>query len=217
MRRAWDTLGGMSTTRLEAFSDGVLAIVITLLVLDIRVPDPHGSVPLATALGRQWPSFLAYVISFVTVGIIWINHHAMIRRLRAVDHTIMLLNLALLLSIGILPFTTGLMAAYVSQPAGQHLAAAVYGGSLLLMSVAFTAMQRHILFPKAHLLGAGLTELERRSIMRRGVVGLLPYMLATALAAVSAYATLAICGALALFYALPGTTADNAESRVEGA
>ena len=72
----------MNPNRLEAFSDGVFAIAITLLVLDIHVPDPTATASLAAALGDQWPSYVAYAVSFLTIGIIWINHHAMIRRWR---------------------------------------------------------------------------------------------------------------------------------------
>ena len=200
----------MSPARLEAFSDGVFAIAITLLVLDIHVPEARSGVSLAHQLGAQWPSYAAYLTSFLTIGIIWINHHAMIRRLRAVDHTIMTLNLLLLLTIGVLPFTTALVAAYVKQGHGQHLAAAIYSGSYLLMSIVFAATNRHILFAKVRLHRVELAERERRSIIARGVVGLAPYLLATGLAAVSAYAALAICGAVAVFYALPVASADSA-------
>ena len=95
----------MSTSRLEAFSDGVIAVAITLLVLDIAVP---ASVPGATSAttAHQWPHYAAYVVSFVTIGIIWINHHVMVGRLREADRAILLLNLLLLLSIGVLPFAT---------------------------------------------------------------------------------------------------------------
>ncbi len=200
----------MSPARLEAFSDGVFAIAITLLVLDIHVPEARSGVSLAHQLGAQWPSYAAYLTSFLTIGIIWINHHAMIRRLRAVDHTIMTLNLLLLLTIGMLPFTTALVAAYVKQGHGQHLAAAIYSGSYLLMSIVFAATNRHILFAKVRLHRVELAERERRSIIARGVAGLAPYLLATGLAAVSAYAALAICGAVAVFYALPVASADSA-------
>ena len=200
----------MSPARLEAFSDGVFAIAITLLVLNIHVPQARSGVSLAHQLGAQWPSYAAYLTSFLTIGIIWINHHAMIRRLRAVDHTIMTLNLLLLLTIGVLPFTTALVAAYVKQGHGQHLAAAIYSGSYLLMSIVFAATNRHILFAKVRLHRVELAERERRSIIARGVVGLAPYLLATGLAAVSAYAALAICGAVAVFYALPVASADSA-------
>jgi uncharacterized membrane protein len=203
----------VASTRLEAFSDGVFAIAATLLVLDIHVPTPRPGIDLAHELGREWPNYAAYAISFTTIGIIWINHHAMIRRLREVDHSILALNLALLLSIGLLPFSTALMAAYLKGTSGQHLAAAVYAGSFLFMSITFAATQRHILYPKAHLLEVELSERDRRAILTRGVAGLLPYVAATALAAVSPYVTLALCGAIAAFYALPRTTADRASNR----
>ncbi len=194
----------MSTNRLEAFSDGVLAVAITLLVLDIRVPPPGGGSPsLAHNLAQAWPNYAAYVTSFITIGIIWVNHHAMISRLRRADHSILVLNLFLLLSIAILPFATALMARYLREPHGQHVAAAIYSGAFLLMSVIFSVMQRHILFSRSHLLIEGLDEMRRRTILRWGIAGLIPYALATAIAAVSAYVTLAICAAVAVFYALP--------------
>jgi uncharacterized membrane protein len=193
----------MSTNRLEAFSDGVMAIAVTLLVLDLDVPDPGSGSSLAHELADQWPSYAAYLASFLTIGIIWINHHKMIRRLRAVDHSVLVLNLLLLLTISVLPFTTALMAAYLEQSDGQHLAAAIYGGSFLLASCVFAITNRHILFARPQLHRVELSQTERRRIIARGVAGVIPYLVATALAAVSTYATLAICGGVALFYALP--------------
>ncbi len=98
----------MGTNRLESFSDGVIAVAITLLVLGITVPVPesHAHQSLAYALGQEWPDYVAYVVSFVTIGIIWINHHAMLSRLVTADHPILILNLLLLMSIGVLPFAT---------------------------------------------------------------------------------------------------------------
>jgi uncharacterized membrane protein len=202
----------MSPNRLEAFSDGVFAIAITLLVLDIHVPDPTDTASLGAALGSQWPSYVAYTVSFLTIGIIWINHHAMIRRLKAIDHAIMTLNLLLLLCVGLLPFTTALMAAYLKEGHGEHLAAAIYSGSFLLMSIAFAATNRSILLRKPHLLKNDPGESQRRRILAWGVAGLIPYLVATILAIVSPYATLALCGAIALFYALPFASASEAEA-----
>ena len=107
----------MSTSRLEAFSDGVIAVAITLLVLDIHVPTPPlpAGTTLAHELGANWPVYAAYITSFLTIGIIWINHHVMIRRLREPDHMILFLNLLLLMSIAVLPFATSLMAAYLRE------------------------------------------------------------------------------------------------------
>jgi uncharacterized membrane protein len=196
----------VSTSRLEAFSDGVIAVAITLLVLNLVVPDPGSTRQLATALGRHWPGYAAYAISFLTIGIIWINHHAMIGRLREVDHRILLLNLFLLLTIGVLPFATNLMATYLRAARGEHLAAAIYAGSFLLMGFAFAALNRCILFDKSHLLEGQLPPERRRQILTRSVSGLVPYAVAVAVAPLSPYATLVICGALAVFYATPIAT-----------
>ena len=196
----------MPTSRLEAFSDGVIAIAITLLVLEIHVPESGGSSSLGHELAEQWPSYAAYVVSFVTIGIIWINHHAMVSRVRQTNHTLLILNLFLLMSIAVLPFTTDLVAEYLREPEGEHLAAAIYSGSLLLMGLAFFAMQRYILDGEGGaLLGAELSEADRRAIKVRNALGLVPYALATAVAPLSAYLTLAICAAVAAFYASPVT------------
>ena len=138
----------MSTNRLEAFSDGVIAVAITLLVLNIDLPELSPGESLAHGLGRQWPVYAAYAVSFLTIGIIWINHHVMIGRLREADRTILFLNLLLLMSIAILPFATKLMAAYLRHSSGQHLAAAIYSGSFLVMGILFAALNAHILLVK---------------------------------------------------------------------
>jgi uncharacterized membrane protein len=197
----------VSTNRLESFSDGVMAVAITLLVLNIAVPlHPHH---LAHDLGRQWPSYAAYATSFMTIGIIWINHHVMIGRLRQADHAILILNLLLLLTIGVLPFATNLLATYLNKGQGQHLAAAIYSGAFLTMSIAFATLNTHILLRKAHMLHTELPESERRRILGRSLIGLAPYAIATALAPVSQYATLAICFAIAFYYALPIGSGSN--------
>jgi hypothetical protein len=95
------------------------------------------------------------------------------------------------------------MATYLKEAQGESLAAAIYSGSFLLMSIAFITLNRHILFPKAHLLEVPLSDERRRTLLARGFTGLIPYMVATALAPVSPYITLVICGAVAGFYALP--------------
>jgi TMEM175 potassium channel family protein len=186
----------------------VIAVAITLLALDLHVPNPAGAGSLAHHLGEQWPNYAAYVISFLTIGIIWINHHAMLRRIVGVDHSILLLNLLLLMTICVLPFSTALMAEYLKAEHGQNLAAAVWGGSFLLMSLAFFAMQRHLLVAKQHLLHEHMTPELRRWVLRRNAIGLLPYAIATLGAILTPYLTLAICAIVAAFYALPATTSD---------
>jgi uncharacterized membrane protein len=188
----------MGTNRLESFSDGVIAVAITLLVLGISVP-PEGSHHLAHDLGHQWPEYVAYVISFLTIGIIWVNHHAMIGRLREADHTILILNLLLLMTIGILPFATDLIAKHRHE----HLAAVIYSGCFTLMALVFSLLNRQVLIVRGHLLADPLPLDQRRQIFRRAATGVVPYVIATALAFVSTYVTLAICGAIAVYYATP--------------
>ena len=200
----------MPTSRLEAFSDGVIAIAITLLVLEIHVPETGGPDSLGHQLADQWPSYAAYLVSFVTIGIIWVNHHAMVSRITKTNHTVLMLNLLLLMSIAILLFTTDLVAEYLRESDGQHLAAAIYSGSLLLMGLAFYAMQRYTLDREGgDLLGVELSEGDRRAIKQRNALGLVPYAVATAAAPLSAYLTLAICAAVAAFYASPVTRAGS--------
>jgi uncharacterized membrane protein len=192
----------VSPNRLEAFSDGVFAIAITLLVLDLEVPTP-GSGRLGHELLAQWPSYAAYVISFFTIGIIWINHHSAFSRLRSVDHSILIWNLALLLTVGILPFTTSLMATYLKEGSGESLAAAIYGGSFFVMGAVFIGLNRHILFRRPQALKAPMSDAAARRTLHYAALGLVPYLLATLLAFVTPYLTVAICGACAIYYSLP--------------
>jgi uncharacterized membrane protein len=193
----------VKTARLEAFSDGVIAVAITLLVLNIDVPSLKPGESLGHALAANWPAYAAYVTSFLTIGIIWVNHHVMIGRLREADRVILFLNLLLLMSIAVLPFATRLMADYLRQSSGQHLAAAVYGGAFLAMALVFTALNAHILLAKHQKLARQLPLERRRQILSRSVSGVVPYVVATALAAWSSYVTIAICFAIAVFYAFP--------------
>jgi uncharacterized membrane protein len=200
----------MGTARLESFSDGVIAVAITLLVLGLQVPGGSGQ-RLLYDLGNNWQEYAAYATSFLTIGIIWINHHAMLSRLREADHSILILNLLLLMSIGVLPFATNLMATYLRRPSGETVAAAVYGASFLLMALLFAALNGQIMLRRSHLLRTPLPLARRRLILMRSWTGLVPYAVATGLALVSPYITLAICGGLAGFYALPFAAAVDQE------
>jgi uncharacterized membrane protein len=128
--------------RLEAFSDGVFAIAITLLVLEIRVPAQADLVSpdrLVPALGALWPSYLGYGISFVTIGIIWANHHNLLRLVGTVSHGLILANLLLLLVAGFVPFPTALLAATLGTPSGQ-IGVLVYAGTFVGLAVAFNVL-----------------------------------------------------------------------------
>jgi uncharacterized membrane protein len=195
----------VSPNRLEAFSDGVFAIAITLLVLELHVPEP-GSGDLGHELLAKWPSYAAYVITFITIGIIWINHHAAFSRLREVDHSILMLNLLLLMTVSVLPFTTALMAAYLKEGEGEGLAAGIYGASFLVMGGVFVLANRQILLKRPQLLKEPIAPERARRLLSFAALGQIPYVLATVLAVVSPYVTLAICALTAVYYSLPMAT-----------
>lgn len=122
------------TGRMEAFTDGVFAIAITLLVLDIKLPAPRGDEPvnLLGALIGLWPSYLAYLISFVMIGIYWVNHHFTGKLYKEVDHVFLLLNLLFLLAISFLPFPTRVLAEHWTEEGSRATAATFYTAGLLL-------------------------------------------------------------------------------------
>jgi uncharacterized membrane protein len=120
------------TGRLEAFSDGVFAIAATLLVLEFRVPHPHHD--LDAKLLHLWPAYLAYATSFVTIGIIWMNHHHTVSLLGRTDRTMMFINNLLLLTVAFLPFPTRLVAEDLRAP-GEEAAALAYAATFVLMAV----------------------------------------------------------------------------------
>ncbi len=131
------------TGRLEAFSDGVFAVAITLLVLNIHLPDAlKDDNFLRSALFAQWPTFAAFVTSFATIGIMWINHHRLFTHIKRVDTPLMLLNLLLLMMIVFVPFPTALLAEYTVQP-DQHLAAFLYCGTFIVLATCFNLLWRY--------------------------------------------------------------------------
>ena len=132
--------------RVEAFSDGVLAIAVTLLVLDLRVPV-EGSLngPLAAALAHEWPSYAAYATSFLVIGIIWVNHHGVFQLIGRVDRITLFLNLLLLMTVVAIPFTTSLLSEYLrAGGADARTAALVYSAVMLLMSCGFAGLYTYV-------------------------------------------------------------------------
>jgi uncharacterized membrane protein len=130
------------TARIEAFSDGVFAIAITLLVLDLKVPHDIGSDPtLFRALARQWPSYLAFAGSFATILIMWINHHRMFSLISRADDRLLAWNGLLLMGVTLVPFPTSLVAEYLGHP-GERAAAVVYNGEFVVIAVLFNLLWR---------------------------------------------------------------------------
>jgi uncharacterized membrane protein len=138
MRGRWET------TRTEAFSDGVFAIATTLLVLDIGVPTSELR-DLWSGIGDQWPAYLSYATSFITIGGIWLAHHAVFRRLRYANAAVMRINLALLMAVALLPFPTMLVAEALRYGEGSERATLIfYGASLLAISLLFSGLWRAV-------------------------------------------------------------------------
>ena len=131
---------GLTTGRVEAFSDAVMAIAITLLVLQLEPGTGNGS--LAHRLGEQWPLYVSYLLSFLNIGTIWLNHHSIFSRLRAIDHGLVLLNLLLLLVVSTLPFPTTVLGdtLHAADFADQRTAALLYAGTFLLAATVFCAL-----------------------------------------------------------------------------
>ena len=181
----------MPTSRLEAFSDGVFAIAATLLVLELHVPETeHG---LGAGLLAQWPAYVAYVTSFLTIGIMWVNHHALFQHIRQVDRTFLFVNLLLLMVVSITPFPTAVLGRYATAEQDSHLAAALYGVVMFAMGIAFT-----LLWQQANR--------QRHQSPREGLlfsVGLVVYLVAIGVSFISAQLAMLMYLLMAVFYVFP--------------
>ena len=187
----------MSTSRTEAFSDGVFAIAATLLVLELKVPKVQpGS--LGSALLQSWPSYATYVVSFLTIGIIWVNHHTIMDRVKRVDRPLLFINLVFLMLVAAIPFPTALLADYLGEGHDDRLAAAIYGGTMWLMGLAICAIWAYAI--RGGLLEEGVDrDLARRSL-RIFAMGIPAYPLGVAVSALSAELGLVVYALVALFY-----------------
>ena len=192
------------TGRLEAFSDGVFAIAVTLLVLELRAPLPgalHEGESLLRALLRAWPSYLAFVTSFATVLIVWINHHNLFRMIRRTDHNLLLLNGFLLLIVTFIPFPTNVLAEYIREP-DARTAAIFYSGAFLAMAVAFNLLWRYASHG-GRLLARDVDEQLIRLINKQFRIGPATYAVCVVGAAINAVVGFALVTALAIYWALP--------------
>jgi uncharacterized membrane protein len=207
-------------SRLEAFSDGVFAVAITLLVLNLAVAGPgtpdNPNPPLLQQLGHLWPSFAAYVVSFFMIGIIWVNHHVVIRSFRAVDRTLLFLNLILVMFVVLIPFATATVADYrLSNSHDGRVAMVLYGLVFFGMSVGFSAIfewslhgDRRVepLPPEAHWAARA------RFVSGGGV-----YVLAIVVALFNAIAAFVIIALVAVYYIVENTPTSPAAPDFPGA
>jgi uncharacterized membrane protein len=196
------------TGRMEAFSDGVFAIAITLLILDIKVPTAafvhQKHMALLAALGHQWPGYLAYITSFLTILIMWVNHHKMFQQIRRCDHFFLILNGFLLLGVTTVPFPTALLAEYIREPgANAKVAALAYSGLFIFIGIIFHMLWRYAATGN-RLLGSNHDPVAVRAITQQYRFGPVLYVVTFLLAFVSVPVSVAANLLLAVFFALPG-------------
>ena len=199
----------MTTSRLEAFSDGVFAIAITLLVLQLHVPAGDH---LWHQLKEEWPSFAAFFVSFWVIGIIWVNHHGVLDHLARADRGVLYLNLLLLFTVVFIPFPTALLAEHLKSGADEEVAAIVYSIAFLAMSLVYGVLWTYITSRK-QLLGVELTDEQIRRASIRFQIGTPFYALQLAMAFISPAVVLVINGALAIYYAIAGMRSPLAPAR----
>jgi uncharacterized membrane protein len=186
------------TARVEAFSDGVFAIAITLLILDLKVPT-GASGHLGKALLRQWPTYVAFLISFAFIGIMWVNHHRLFNHIRRSDNALLFSNLLLLLGVTIVPFPTSLLAAHYNSP-DRTVAAAAFNGTYVVLAVFFNVLWHHAV--RAGLLDSPTHE-SAAAISRQYAIGPMAYFVCFVLTWVSVPASLILNIGLAVFFAVP--------------
>ena len=204
MRRSEEARGAEKETgRVEAFSDGVFAIAITLLVLDLKVPrlhdQPEGT--LWRALAMQWPTYLAFVTSFLTILVMWINHHRLFGQIKKSNHLFLILNGLLLMGITVVPFPTSLLADYI-ESGEARIAAMVYSGTFVLIAIFFNLLWRYA-SSGGRLLRPDHDADEVRGITEQYRFGPLMYIVITVVAYFSALISFILCLLLAVFFAIP--------------
>jgi uncharacterized membrane protein len=197
--------------RLEAFSDGVFAIAITLLVLELGVPEGSGA-DLRQAILDQWPSYLAYVTSFLTIGVFWLQHSALTNALRAADSTLYRLNLLVLLLASFLPFPTKLIGSYVGEQDAEQTAIVFYGLSLLALDVAMTIFIRYAAEQRSLIKEEISDEVIQSALLRQPSYAF--YAVASAVGYVAPRVAVGLYLAIAVYLGIPGKTVRRLVRRV---
>jgi len=185
------------TSRVEAFSDGVFAIAITLLILDVRLPSNIETGKLASALLKLWPSYLAFLTSFGTIGVMWMNHHRLFNLINRSDDGLIALNTLLLLGVTWVPFPTALLAQHLLG-SDQYIPAALYSGSYVIIAIMFNVLWRYVVKRKLVVDHANVS-----AITRQYYFGPLFYLIALLIGFKNATACLVFNFLLVLYFALP--------------
>jgi uncharacterized membrane protein len=190
--------GAAGVNRVEAFSDGVIAIIVTIMVLELRAPEAEG----IAALWRLWPTFLAYVLSYAYVAIYWVNHHRLFGHVRGVTNGLLWANIALLFALSLVPFAT----AYLGEHHFARDATLLYLATLLLPSLSYAALQTTI----RH---AGIQGREaaiyHRATTRKGIAATATYLLGIGLTFISPWLGITSAALVAVFWMLPWSPLDR--------
>jgi uncharacterized membrane protein len=189
------------TARLEAFSDGIFAIAATLLIIEVHVPGTEHADSLGRELLQSWPSYLGYLTSFLTIGVMWINHHYVFELIDKVDGTMLLLNTVLLLLIAFVPFPTAVLAQFIETD-GARAAAVLYGATLTLTAISFFAWWRYASSGR-RLIDERVPDDVIDDVTRAYTPGALLYGGSALIAFLEPWLSAALYLAIAVFYALP--------------
>ncbi|MGE7389483.1 TMEM175 family protein [Streptomyces sp. NPDC004126] len=187
------------TNRVEAFSDGVFAIVITILVLELKVPEGQGS-ELWHGLLEQWPHYAAYVVSFLIIGVMWVNHHTIFSHLKRVDRPLLFLNLLVLMVVSVIPYTTNVLAEHLTDGESANVAAILYSAWTVVYALAFLAFWWYVT-KVGHLFHETVDKEGARATRVRFGLGAVAYPLTVVLSFFSAPLTLVAHFLIALYYA----------------
>jgi uncharacterized membrane protein len=210
----------MDSRRCESFSDGVFAVAITILVFNLlpiadKTAGTKGTLSLTAGhLGHFWPSYFAYVVSFLTIGIMWLNHHTMFSQVSKVDRIVLVLNLFLLMGVVAIPFPTALVADHLNDSTGGKVAAVTYGIVMIAISIGYASTWVYMAAHQQELGATRKIQVPRISTIRF-TAGSAGYLVGTLVALASPVAALAIFGLLAIYYLfehLPDPSGENSDA-----
>jgi uncharacterized membrane protein len=208
----------VDSRRAESFSDGVFAVAITVLVFNLLPIADITKPPLSAAsLARHWPAYLAYVVSFLTIGIMWLNHHTMLSAVSRVNRSLLVLNLILLMGVVAIPFPTALVADHLNDGSAGKVATVTYGLVMIAIGISYGSMWIY-LAAHQHELGGRRRVRTPRLSTARFTAGNVGYLGGTIIAVFVPVAALIIFGLLAVYYLfqhLPDPAADSGDSPVD--
>jgi uncharacterized membrane protein len=196
-------------SRLEAFSDGVFAVAITLLVLNFAIDGHKGAPALLAQLGNLWPTLVAYVVSFFMIGIIWVNHHVLVKSIVLVDRVLLFLNLVLMLFVVLIPFATEVVADYrLASNSNARVSVALYAAVFFGMSIGFSSIFEWTLHGER--VSRPLPPEQHWPARIRFVIGGLVYVVAFGIALINAVAGFLLIALVAIYYVVERTPASAA-------